>query len=392
MPFSERSRMSHREEFCRLAASPGANVRELCRRFGVSPSSGYKWLGRYRASGSAGLCDRSRRPHTSPGRVTAGLEAQVLAVRAAHPAWGGRKIRRILQRDGDGPRPAASTVSAILRRHGLLDGPGAGRARDFQRFEHAAPNDLWQMDFKGHVPMAGGRLHPLTVLDDHSRYALVLAACPDERHATVRACLTDAFRRYGLPWRMLADNGAPWGSAGGELTGLAVWLMDLDVRLSHGRPYHPQTQGKEERFHRTLKAEVLAGRVFRTLTDAQAAFTQWRALYNARRPHEALDLATPSSRYASSPRAMPDPIAPAEYDASSPVRTVGSGGQISFGGRRLRCPQALVGKRVALRTTAHDGIFDLCYRTHVVAQVDLRNATTQPVHHLPDQPSTISPV
>ena len=392
MPFLERSIMSERAEFCRLALGRSASVRELCRRFGVSPSTGYKWLSRYRADGVAGLGDRSRRPRASPLRSSASVEAEVASVRLAHPVWGGRKIRRVLQDGGSAAVPAASTVTAILRRHGLLSGPGAGEARAWCRFESAAPNDLWQMDFKGHVAMAAGRLHPLTVLDDCSRYALVLSACGNEQEGTVRARLEAAFRRYGLPWRMLSDNGSPWGSAGREPTRLAVWLMDLEVGLIHGRPHHPQTQGKEERFHRTLKAELLAGRSFRDLAEAETALSAWREVYNARRPHEALGLATPASRYAASPRAMPETVPPPEYEPQAEARTVGSGGQISFRGRRLRCPQALIGKRVALRATSQDGLFDLCYRRHVLAHIDLRQNMTQPVHHVPEHPSTINPV
>jgi transposase InsO family protein len=376
MPFEERSIVSQREEFCRLATVPGANVRELCRRFEVSPTSGYKWIERWRAAGRGGLADRSRRPLTSPGRTSVAVEEQVLAVRQAHPCWGGRKIRRVLEREGLADPPSASTVTEILRRHGRLDGPGAGEPRSFTRFESVAANDLWQMDFKGHVATLAGRLHPLTVLDDRSRYALVLAACGDERETTVRARLTTAFRRYGLPWRMLTDNGSPWGSTGGEATRFAVWLMDLDVTLIHGRPYHPQTQGKDERFHRTLNSEVLSGRTFRTFEEADTVFADWREIYNTRRPHQALGLEVPASRYEASRRPMPETIPPPDYEPDAIVRTVGSGGQISFKNRRLRCPQALVGKRVALRMTEIDGVFDLCYRRHVLAQLDLRNNIT----------------
>lgn len=392
MPFSERSLMSHREEFCRLAEAGGVSVRELCHRFGISPTSGYKWLGRWRAQGRSGLANQSRRPNSSPGRTAAALEAQVLACRQAHPAWGGRKIRRVLQDDGADGVPAASTVTAILRRHGLLDGPRAGEARAWQRFESAAPNDLWQMDFKGHVPAGAGRMHPLTVLDDCSRYALVLSACADQREATVRDRLMQAFRLCGLPRRILSDNGSPWGSAGGELTRLAVWLMDLDIALIHGRPYHPQTQGKDERFHRTLKAEVLAGRSFASLAEAEVAFAAWREIYNTRRPHEALGLAVPARRYQASPRPLPDQIPPPEYEPQAHVRTVGSAGFISFQGRRLRCSKAVVGRRVALRTTEDDGVFDLCYRRHVISRIDLRDNLVKPVHHVPEQASTMSPV
>lgn len=187
MPFSDRSVQSEREEFCRLASATGSNVRELCRRFGVSPTTGYKWLAVFDEAGSAGLVDRSRRPLNSPTRTTAELEAKVLQVRAEHRAWGGRKIRRVLQNERVAPVPAASTITAILRRYGELDGPGAGEPRAFTRFEHAAPNDLWQMDFKGWIELGTGRCHPLTVLDDHSRYALELEACIDETAKTVRA-------------------------------------------------------------------------------------------------------------------------------------------------------------------------------------------------------------
>lgn len=391
MPFLERSLMSHREEFCRLAASD-VGMAALCGRFGISRTAGYKWLGRFRAEGAGGLSDRSRRPRTSPSRTDAETEARILAVRRAHPAWGGRKIRRILEMDGAPVVPSASTVTEVLRRHGLLDGPRAGEPRAWLRFEQAAPNDLWQMDFKGHVAMAQGRLHPLTVLDDHSRYALVLAACADERTGTVQAQLTTAFRRYGLPWRMLADNGGPWGSGGGEPTRLAVWLMDLDVRLVHGRPHHPQTQGKEERFHRTLKAELLGNRCFRDIAEAERVLRDWREVYNVRRPHEAIGLATPASRYRPSLRAMPETIAPPDYEPQAQVRTVGRSNEISFQGRRLRCPQAFVGRRLALRATETDGVFDLCYRHQVLSQVDLRQNRVKPVHHVSEQVSTLSPV
>src|SRR6185295_14377358 len=211
MPFRERSVMDDREEFCRLAQRAGANMRELCRRWGFSPDRGYVWLRRYEREGRAGLADRSRRPLSSPGRSASDIEAKVLEVRAENPTWGGRKLRRVLIDDGMASPPAISTITDILRRHGKLDGPRAGEARDYIRFEHAAPNDLWQMDFKGHFALAKGRCHPLTVLDDHSRFSLAIAACADERGSTVKQRLTQTFERYGLPLRILCDNGSPWG-------------------------------------------------------------------------------------------------------------------------------------------------------------------------------------
>ncbi len=302
MPFRERSILDEREEFCRLASAPEANVSELCRRFGVSRDRGYVWLGRYREAGREGLVERSRRPRSSPSRSRPETEAKVLAVRAEHPAWGGRKIERVLKNTGEPKPPAASTITEILR--GQLDGPGAGEARALARFEHPAPNDLWQMDFKGHFRMRQGRCHPLTVLDDHSRYALLIGACANEQGQTVQARLTRVFHRYGLPRRILCDNGPPWGNSSSERhTALSVWLMDLGVGVAHGRPYHPQTQGKDERFHRTLKLEVLKRGDLTDLARAQHAFDAWRQIYNAHRPHEAIGMDVPADRYRVSPRA-----------------------------------------------------------------------------------------
>jgi transposase InsO family protein len=374
MPFKECSPVTERGEFCRLAAIEGSNVRELCRRFGISPSVGYKWLGRYLEAGDAGLVDRSRRPKASPCRTPEEIEAQVLAVRVEHPAWGGRKIRRVLLDDGVAQAPSASTITDILRRHGRLDGPRAGETQPVTRFEYAEPNVLWQMDFKGHFAMREGRCHPLTVLDDHSRYSLTIGACDNERTASVRFHLEKVFERYGLPRRILTDNGSPWGTAGSPEphTVLTVWLMDLGVTVIHGRPYHPQTQGKDERFHRTLKSEVLDGRIFDTLAQAQKAFEEWRHIYNTRRPHEALGLATPATRYRPSSRSMPRHIATPEYEPQAHVRKVRDNGSIAFKGRDITASKAFAGKYVALRATNTDGLFDLCYRSHRLAQIDLR--------------------
>src|SRR5262249_318454 len=163
--------------------------------------------------------------------------------------------------------PSVSTVTAILGRHGRIDAAESVKRQAFERFERAAPNELWQMDYKGHFTLAQGRCHPLTVIDDHSRYALGLRACRDESQPTGKGEVGGIFRRYGLPERMLMDNGPPWGAggAGQGHTRLGVWLLELGIAVSHGRPYHPQTQGKDERFHRTLKAEAIGRRQFADL-------------------------------------------------------------------------------------------------------------------------------
>ena len=291
MPWLEASVMDLREEFVGLAMAPGANVSELCRRFGIERSTGHKWLKRYRSEGASGIADRSRRPHASPSRTDAAVEAEVLRIRAAsNNAWGGRKIAWTMGQAGCETVPAASTISDILRRHGKLD-RGAQHPGPHVRFERAEPNELWQMDFKGHFAMASGRCHPLTVLDDHSRYGLGIEACGNEQDGTVRARLTTLFRRYGLPFAMLMDNGSPWGDSGGQpYTVFTTWLMRHGIQVSHGRPYHPQTQGKIERFHRSLKAEVIERNSYADLPACQGAFDRWRQIYNCQRPHEALGM------------------------------------------------------------------------------------------------------
>jgi transposase InsO family protein len=379
MPWQEASTVELRQEFVLLALKPGANRRALARRYGVSPTTAYKWLARYQAEQAAGLADRSRRPHRSPRRSLPEVEAQVLAWRDEYPAWGGRKLAALWQAQGRQPRLHASTVTAILRRHGRLSQARAGQPRAWQRFEAEQPNALWQMDFKGHFALgsaaAGSRCHPLGVLDDHSRFCVLLAACADERGATVQQHLIAAFQRYGLPDRLLMDNGGPWGGgAEHPWTPLTVWLLRLGIRVSHGRPAHPQSQGKQERFHRSLVAELLqpVGRPYPDLACAQHAFDRWRDLYNLRRPHEACALQPPGTRYQPSPRGFPDPLPPLEYGPGDLVRRVQDQGLIWLRGRAYRVGQAFRGLPVALRPTASEGVLDVYCGRQRIQQVDLR--------------------
>jgi transposase InsO family protein len=333
-------------------------------------------LARHAAGGREGLTDRSRRPHSSPARTDAAVEARIVELRDRHPAWGARKLHRRLQDLGIEGLPAHSTVNTILARHGRLDAAESAKHKTFIRFEHAAPNDLWQMDFKGHFALAGQRCHPLTVIDDHSRFAVGLRACANEQWTTVRAELMTLFERYGLPRRILADNGSPWGDdADRPYARLTVWLLRLDIPLSHGRPYHPQTQGKAERFHRSLVEEVVERETFADLAHCQRRFDAWRQIYNTERPHQALKMEVPLRRYQASPRSLPTELPPVEYNSSDTVRLVDRAGKISFKGRSIRVGKAFQGYRVALRPTDQDGCFTICFRHYHVASLDLTEAT-----------------
>ena len=379
MPWQARAVMDVKQEFVELALQEGANRRELCRRFGISPSTGYALLARHASEGRAALVPRSRRPHASPTRTGAQLEQAVLALRREHPAWGGRKIARRLRDQGHAEVPAPSTVTSILHRHGLITPEASYAAQPWKRFEHEAPNALWQIDFKGDFATASARCHPLTVLDDHSRYSLALQAFPSVSTHHVQPHLQHVFERYGLPARINADNGAPWGSPrlpGQALSELEVWLIRLGISVSHSAPYHPQTNGKIERFHRSLKAEVLNAHTYLDLPHAQRAFERFRVQYNHERPHDALGLYTPASRYRASPRSCPSSLPSIEYRAQDIVSTVSWNGLVRFHGHRLRVSNALP---IAFRADpAHDGHFDVYFCHHRFMRVDLRALSEHP--------------
>jgi transposase InsO family protein len=374
MPWSAMTVEAQRLEFCRLAVSDSdVSFVELCRRFSISAKTGYKWLNRYLGEGSEGLCDRSRRPKSSPFRTRAEMETLVCEIRMKHRAWGGRKIRGVLLRRGYTQVPAAATITGILRRHDLLESapPQVG---GWTRFEAEAANDLWQMDHKGWFMTAAGQCDPFDILDDHSRYNLALDASANREEQTVKGILTDTFGTYGLPLRMLCDNGSPWGSSHGGFrwTSLSVWLLDLGVTVAHSRPMHPQTMGKDERFHRTLKLEVISTRVeWESHAQVQAAFDRWRVVYNHQRPHDALDGAVPADRYKPSSRSMPERIEPVDYPDGYHVRRVDESARISFRGIRYKIGKPFAGRYVGVIPTTEDGTFTIVYRHQTIRTLNL---------------------
>jgi len=364
--------LEQRLEFCRLVEAGGVPFAELCRRFGVKRDTGYKWWARWLEEGDAGLVDRPRTPRGSPARTGEEMEGLVCGVREKHLAWGGRKIRGFLLRQGHAGVPAASTITQILRRHERVAAPAAPRG--YRPFEHPAPNDLWQMDFKGSFQLADGQpVHTLGVLDDHSRFNLCLAACTDQQTATVKTLLVATFRHYGLPQAILCDNGSPWGNTIGEpWTPLTVWLADLGVKPVHSRPRHPQTAGKQERFHWTLDLEVISTRPhWDSYPQVQGAYDSWRPIYNHHRPHQSLgETVVPADRYQPSPRPYPEHVNPPDYPDGADIRTVDHG-RISWRGHRWRVGKAFHGKPVAIRPTTSDGIYTVYYRHHPIRTINL---------------------
>jgi len=369
MPWKEKTTMSQRLEFVQEALKENANIRALCREYGITPRTGYKWIKRYREQGEKGLYDRSRRPKHSPQKSGPEIEEAVLKVRDAHPAWGGRKIRWKLAQEGIRPTPSASTITAILHRYDKIQPEESEKHRAFQRFEMEQANQLWQMDFKGHFEMANGALcHPLTVIDDHSRFLVGLKACHAQRSKTVKSHLEGIFEWYGLPERMLMDNGSIWQ---GYHTGLTYWLVRLGIQVVHGRPYHPQTQGKDERLHRTLKDELLRYQQFFDLKDCQEKFDTWRDLYNFERPHQALEMQTPATHYQPSLRTFTGHFPFIEYEPNDILRKTDIYGRVYFHAKRFHVGKAFRMSLVALRPTDEDGIFNVFFFHQRIAQINL---------------------
>jgi transposase InsO family protein len=316
----------------------------LCAAYEISRPTGYLWLQRYREMGVAGIAERSRRPHCSPRRTARELERQVTQVRLRYPDWGARKLQVVLRREGlELPR---NTIHRILLRYDLVR-EEQRRPPATQRFERGQPNELWQMDFKGPKgwPQPVG---PLSVLDDHSRYLIALAANGSTHGEPVQKQLEEAFERCGVPEGMLMDHGTPWWSTY-SLSGrthLSLWLMRQGIRLHWSGIRHPQTQGKVERFHGSLQRALERRGIPPHSTQAWLDAYRWE--HNHVRPHEALGMQTPATRWRPSPRRF-DPHPPCwEYPQGAWVLKVDCQGKLDIQGQKWRVSKALAGEWVQI--------------------------------------------
>ena len=355
--------------------SAGLPVAEAARRYGVSRKTAFKWLARHDAEPEAPLIDRSRRPRHSPGQTPAESERAVLEARDRW-GWGPRKLHAVLRRAGR-PAPPVRTIAAILRRHGRTAAPpDPPPDPPPQRFERSRPNELWQLDFKGPLEVARCTVAPLSDLDDHSRYLLCLRPCTDMTFATVEAILWDLFGDVGLPEALLCDNAFAARNSGVGLSAFDGGLLRLGIRPTHGRSYHPQTQGKSERFHGTLEAELWP-RVRRDRLEHFAADLEaYRPVYNCARPHEALGDEPPVTRWCPSDRRRPGEVPAASYPADAVVRRVGETGSIRYRRGRILVGRGLAGEPVWVeeRTGSVD-VYYCDYRVRCVSAADLERAT-----------------
>ena len=364
MPWEKKTVMDQREEFVLAVETGNRTVSELCREFGISRKTGYKWINRS-ALGQQ-LCDQSRCPHRQPSKTAQETEQLILDVRTSNPTWGGKKIKAALESAGCVGVPSAKTCGNILKRNGMIDPAESQKHTAFQRFEREACNQLWQMDFKGDFALGdGSRCYPLDIMDDHSRFCIQIH--PKGSATGVKESVLEAFLEFGLPDAILTDNGAQFSGFRDGYTQLERWLMDLDVVPIHGRIMHPQTQGKIERFHRTMKAEALRTTPA-NLEQAERLLSDWRWRYNEFRPHEALGMKTPASVYVPSQRQYEKPR---EYDYPSDAKMVkiNNWGYLRFGPIQLYLSETMKDTYLEVRP-GNDDTFRLFYRNYQIAVID----------------------
>ena len=324
-----------------------------CQKFKISRKTGYKWLARYQQQPGLPLTDRSRRPKSSPRRTSAALEQAVLDVRERFH-WGPQKIRAFLQDQGR-RLPSSRTEANILKRHGCI-AEEQPVTTPLQSFERAQPHELWQCDHKGPLEIAKQKVYTLSVLDDHSRFLIALKPCLDLTMRSAFDILWNAFGEFGLPESILCDNAFGTGcTAPKTISWFDSQLIRLGIHPTHGRPYHPQTQGKVERFHGTLEREILPYVRRDTLLHFAADLEQWRGdVYNPLRPHEALGDRPPLSHFRPSPRPRPPKLPEVVYPSGSTLRRVSSNGFIRWYYYRIQTGLGLARQWVRVEDRGHE--------------------------------------
>jgi transposase InsO family protein len=383
MPWKRMDVQEQRVEFVTAAKRGAQTLGSLCEEFGISRPTGYLWLRRYEQQGVRGIAERSRRPRSSPQRTATAVEERVIEVRQRYPDWGARKLRVVLSRQG--VYLARNTIHRILLRHGLVKDCDRHEPAT-QRFEREEPNQLWQMDFKGpkRWPQPVG---PLSVLDDHSRYVVVLAANGTTEGHRVREQLESAFEQCGIPEAMLMDHGVPWWSqqSPSGRTKLSLWLMRQGIRLCWSGIRHPQTQGKVERFHGSLqRALKRRGSPERQL---QSWLDDYRWEHNHVRPHEALGLRTPASVWRPSGRRYQAQPSRWEYPTGSWVLKVDPQGKVEVKGWKWKISKSLCGEWVRLEQIENRVLVYYCATLCREIDLDLQCSTI--VEHWSPKPNSV---
>jgi transposase InsO family protein len=376
MPWEKTDVSEQRVKFVVRAVSGKEHMTELCREFGISRPTGYRWRRRFEQSHSVtAVVEHSRRPAHSPWRTEPNKEERVGMLRQQY-GWGAKKIEVLLREEGT--PLTVTTINRILKRRGWV-GKKDSNAPALERFERSAPNELWQMDGKGEYRSKDGTCYPLSILDDHSRYAVGLYGLAAFTAEQVYPCLIRTFERYGTPEAMLMDHGTVWwGTSNGYgLTWLSVRLIEQGIRLYYGRVHHPQTQGKVERFHRTLEEAMRHRGKPKWMAEWPGALEEFQQIYNERRPHEALEMKRPVERYRASARAYQAEPPEWEYPDGSIVQRLNTQGFLYWQGESWFVSEALAGRRV--RVESVEELLLVSYRHMYVREIDRRKRCTRPL-------------
>lgn len=382
MPWKESSVMDERLRFVARILE-GEPMTAVCLDFGISRKTGYKLFERYKVDGPVALADRSRRPVRYANQLPAQIESLIVTAKRDKPHWGARKIRELLVRRlaGDTRIPATSTIHAVLDRHGLVKRMGKRRqkAEGTPLSSGAHPNDLWCTDFKGEFKLGDGRYcYPLTVTDHASRYLLACEAFESTREIPVISAFERLFAEHGLPAAIRSDNGLPFASPNGlfNLSKLSVWWLRLGIAIERIKPGNPQQNGRHERMHLTLKQETTRPPGMNAIQQ-QERFDAFIAEFNAERPHEALAMQTPASRYAVSRRpyaGLPD----VEYPLHDRDVLVTACGRICMHRKKINISTVLAGQRIGIKEV-DDAIWLVSFMTYDLGYIDLEQRTLQPL-------------
>ena len=367
MPWKDKTVEELRKEFVE-AAQDCSNFSSLCREFGITRKTGYKWLSRYEADEE--LSDRSRRPNVTANKTAAETELKIVEARSSHPGWGAKKIKVSLENKGV-EMPCIKTVNNILNRYGCISKEESLKHKAFTRFEKERCNEMWQTDFEGEFKMQDGKYcFPLDIFDDHSRF--VIRIKPSESTSNlVLPTFREAFYEYGMPDSVLSDNGAQFAGFRQGYTQFEKWLMNHDVLPIHGRIKHPQTQGKIERFHRAMNQELLKHYTPKDISDAERVFNDWRNCYNNERPHEALGMKCPSDIYVPSNRVYRDDVKKYEYSGKYHVIKVNSWGYVRFDRWQIYLSETMIDEYIEFRPNPNGDTFIACYRNFGIGEFDV---------------------
>lgn len=373
MPWKENTPMSERLYMCKLAADGTYTVAQLARDFGVSRRVVYKWLERYEAFGIEGIFDRSRRPKSSPHSTDDQIVEAVLALKNKYPMWGPRKLQTLLQKDLGEAAPSKSTVGRILDRHGLVERVVPNAMQEATgRFERDSANDLWQTDFTSPVTLPSGmKMWPVPMLDDRSRYCVSLLAAGDCSSESALCCFRAAASKNGLPEEILSDHGSAFGTSREYVSAFTAYMWAVGVKHIQGRYAHPQTQGKLERFNRTLQREWINNHSYTSLDDWNKSFEEYRHLYNEVRPHESLGDKVPASCYNPSQKPFEEPDKHYRENGEAYIhRKVDVSGRIWILSHQVRVGSGLAGWTVS---AIHEGsgIWTVYFRGHKLCQASL---------------------